>query len=291
MKIPFLTIAALSLIALQPAQASIFQITPDLQACTADAECTAVSDSCTKACATVPVNTGSVEKLEGLRLQTCGDAVKTLPTCATYPPLEPRCVNNRCTVGFAFDNNADDHDYGRKAGGHSGKGAAADHYATPTEERAYKDGSGFLELPAGYQAGATAPKAAPRSIPSEALAPPETLTQEDTSAPEPAPQMEPAPMAAEPMAEPQPAEAPAPAATDESAVSPPVPGPARRRMVPSETVEMELPQDTPQDLPQDLSAEEEPAEEVNVEDPPMSSAAPMELPAPTAPVEDESQGL
>jgi hypothetical protein len=133
------------------AGASIYDITPDMQICSENADCTAISDSCTKACETLPVNSSSAERLKSSRVQTCGADVEKLPACEMHPPLEPRCVNNRCTVGFAFDNNADDSDYGRKAGSYSGAkpgGKTASSGVKP----GYDDGPRVLQLPEGYKA-------------------------------------------------------------------------------------------------------------------------------------------
>ncbi|HRQ60817.1 MAG TPA: hypothetical protein PLO23_04805, partial [Alphaproteobacteria bacterium] len=139
-----LALSALFVFAAPAAHAGLFEITADMQACTTTADCTVVPDSCTKACATVPVNTASADELAARRLQSCGESVNNLPTCATYPPMESRCVNNRCTVAFAFDHTSDDNDYGRKAG--SGKSAKKSSKksaaAAPKANGEYKDGSG-----------------------------------------------------------------------------------------------------------------------------------------------------
>lgn len=133
--------------------ATIFEISPDMQACSGNEDCVAVSDSCTKSCETTPVNTASVEKLSTLRDQSCGEQVKDLPKCKMYPPLEPRCVNNRCTVGYAFDHASDSKDYGATAGGYGGSGSA-----TGKKSTGFTDGPGYLELPAGYAAQPAKPE-------------------------------------------------------------------------------------------------------------------------------------
>lgn len=91
--------------------ADIFTPTADMQTCTSDADCTTISNSCENSCGTVPVNTEHEAKLVDMRIQACGTAVQNLPKCNMHPPLMPRCVNNRCTAGYAFDHNAGAKDY------------------------------------------------------------------------------------------------------------------------------------------------------------------------------------
>lgn len=164
------------------AKASLYDITPDMQTCASDTDCTAIPDSCTKACETLPVNAASAERLKASRVHTCSaEAVEKLPACEIHPPLEPRCVNNRCTVGFAFDNNADDKDYGRRSGGSPSKKAAS---AGPAS--GYDDGPGVLQLPEGYKpvpAENMAPAAAaPQAAPLVEIPPMQTQAQAPTAA-------------------------------------------------------------------------------------------------------------
>lgn len=262
---PILTLSALCLFAALPAQAGLFEITPDMQACTNTADCTVVPDSCTKACATVPVNTASAEKLAAQRLQSCGESVNTLPTCATYPPMEGRCVNNRCTIGFAFDNNSDDMDYqkGKASGKSSRKKSAA---ASAHADGAYKDGSGFLELPAGYDGpGVDEAKPAAMAAPEPAPSPVEEPSVPEI-AEEPAPAVDMAPAddvtaPADPMPvidpAPKPEASAAPPAEAETAPAQDAASPAQ--LAPSENfeeveIEDDEPQMAPEGQPQSLPA-------------------------------------
>ncbi|MCD8497839.1 MAG: hypothetical protein LRZ85_07025 [Alphaproteobacteria bacterium] len=161
--------------------AAVIEITPDMQICSENADCTAISSSCAKACNDTPVNVSSVDKLSGQRLQTCGEAVNSLPACEMHPPLEPRCVNNRCTVGFAFDHTADDKDYGKKAGGHKSSAAPQ---TTPAHNDTYNDGPGYLQLPEGYEQQPSTQPDAQDAVPDTdvpATAAPEEINEQSTA--------------------------------------------------------------------------------------------------------------
>lgn len=101
---PFL----LALMLCVPANAQEFA---GLQSCNANQDCVLVSQSCDKACATVPVH----KQYEALhlqnRVQKCGAGVENLPVCNMNPPLQAACINNRCTIGYAYQHNSHDGDY------------------------------------------------------------------------------------------------------------------------------------------------------------------------------------
>lgn len=83
------------------------------QSCQSDADCTFVSLTCGNPCASVPISMAGKEALEPRIRQECGG---TLPeesniTCTMHPPLQAACVNQRCTVGYAFEKHGGLNDY------------------------------------------------------------------------------------------------------------------------------------------------------------------------------------
>lgn len=83
------------------------------QTCTSNAECTLVSTTCGNACASVPINQTAKKALEPTLRQQCGGTLpeETDVVCHMNPPLQPACINNRCTIGYAFENNGGPGDY------------------------------------------------------------------------------------------------------------------------------------------------------------------------------------
>ncbi len=83
------------------------------QQCTSSADCTFVSLTCGDGCASVPINTSGKSALEPSLRQQCGGKLpeESGVVCHMNPPLKPACVNNRCTIGYAFENHAGSGDY------------------------------------------------------------------------------------------------------------------------------------------------------------------------------------
>lgn len=83
------------------------------QQCSTNADCTLVSLTCGNGCASVPINTASKAALEPDLRQQCGGQLpeESDVICHMNPPLQPACMNNRCTIGYAFENNASSGDY------------------------------------------------------------------------------------------------------------------------------------------------------------------------------------
>lgn len=83
------------------------------QQCATTADCTFVSLTCDNACASVPINTAGKTALEPTLRGQCGGKLpeESETVCHMNPPLQPACVNSRCTVGYAFENNASSGDY------------------------------------------------------------------------------------------------------------------------------------------------------------------------------------
>lgn len=108
-----LLIITLSALPAVPAVASTDIMVPAaMQRCMSNEECTMVSNACASTCATLPVNKGNIAAIDALKSQRCGSV--TPPenqVCNTNPPMESTCINNRCTVGYAFKHHADPQDY------------------------------------------------------------------------------------------------------------------------------------------------------------------------------------
>lgn len=107
-----LLIFSLALAPAFPAMATDIMIPATMQRCAADADCTMVSNSCEDSCADLPVNKANVSSIDSLRTQRCGAAKPAEGVaCNTNPPLESSCINNRCTIGYAYKNHGDAQDY------------------------------------------------------------------------------------------------------------------------------------------------------------------------------------
>lgn len=107
--LPLLALAALYAV---PAMADPV-MSAQQQQCSSNTDCTFVSLTCGNGCASVPINTAGKTALEPSLRQQCGGALpeESETVCHMNPPLQPVCMNNRCTVGYAFDNNASSGDY------------------------------------------------------------------------------------------------------------------------------------------------------------------------------------
>lgn len=108
-----LLIIALSILPAGTALASTDILVPaTLQSCTSNEQCTMVSNTCTSTCATLPVNKDNLAAVDTLKSQRCGSL--TPPenqVCHTNPPMGASCINNRCTVDYAFKHHSDPQDY------------------------------------------------------------------------------------------------------------------------------------------------------------------------------------
>lgn len=101
--------ATLTLLPL-PAMANV-SVTAAMQKCTSNSECTLVSNNCAKACATVPVNQAYVSTVKSQLTSLCPAPLSALPACTIHPPLQAACINQRCTLGSAYQSNGDARDY------------------------------------------------------------------------------------------------------------------------------------------------------------------------------------
>lgn len=113
MRLSFFVITAIMLIAYSAPSKADAIMSAAQQQCTTTADCTFVSLTCGNACASVPINTAGKTALEPTLRNQCGGKLpeESETVCHMNPPLQPACVNSRCTVGYAFENNASSGDY------------------------------------------------------------------------------------------------------------------------------------------------------------------------------------
>ena len=87
---------------------------PEMQQCTTDADCVLVDARCGVACSFLPVNKQSQEQFETRKTQMCGEQKDAMTQCRTVPPLNATCINQRCTIAVAYQENAEPADYSNK---------------------------------------------------------------------------------------------------------------------------------------------------------------------------------
>ncbi len=215
------------------AQAADLMVAAAMQRCTTNEECQLVTNSCADSCAFVPVNKTSLELLAQQYAQRCGKAMDSNPPCNMTPPIAAACINQRCTIDYAFANNSSAKDY--QAG------------AYPTAEKATPDQvKGDYSKVDDKKGGFSAYNLPQNEIKEKTLGnittkvyvPPSAPVSGDqyvpvNGAPQPQPAPAPAPAAPAPMAAPvmetPPTPAPAPAVMPEPAMVPPpaaMPAPA-----------------------------------------------------------------
>lgn len=96
---------------LSQAMASDLIVASAMQRCTTNEECTLVTNSCADNCGFVPVNKLNLQSLQGTYQQRCGKPMEANPSCNMNPPISAACINSRCTIDYAYQNNADAKDY------------------------------------------------------------------------------------------------------------------------------------------------------------------------------------
>lgn len=97
-----------------PVSANDLMVASAMQRCTSNEECALVTNSCSDNCGFVPVNKLNLATLQQTYQQRCGKAMEANPQCNINPPISAACINSRCTIDYAYKNNADAKDY--KAG-------------------------------------------------------------------------------------------------------------------------------------------------------------------------------
>lgn len=94
-----------------PANAGELMVAATMQRCTTNEECMLVTNSCKDNCGFVPVNKSNMLVLQNQYQTRCGKPMEANPTCNMNPPISAACVNARCTIGYAYQNNASAGDY------------------------------------------------------------------------------------------------------------------------------------------------------------------------------------
>jgi hypothetical protein len=94
-----------------PAAASELMVAATMQRCTTNEDCTLVTNSCKDNCGFVPVNKINMPVLQNQYQTRCGKPMEANPSCNMNPPISAACVNARCTIGYAYQNNASAADY------------------------------------------------------------------------------------------------------------------------------------------------------------------------------------
>ncbi len=93
------------------AHASDLMVASAMQRCTTNEECALVTNSCADNCGFVPVNKMNLATLQQTYQQRCGKPMEANPQCNLNPPIAAACINSRCTIDYAYANNAGPKDY------------------------------------------------------------------------------------------------------------------------------------------------------------------------------------
>lgn len=93
------------------AHAKDFAVAGTMQRCNTNEDCALVSNSCSDNCAYVPVSRANIPAVDTLYQNRCGKPMSANPACTMNPPLGAACINNRCTIDYAYANHAGPKDY------------------------------------------------------------------------------------------------------------------------------------------------------------------------------------
>lgn len=110
-KIVFSVLAAVSAASAMPAYATDIMVASTMQRCATNEECALVTNSCQDNCGYVPVNRANLPALETLYQSRCNKPMSANPICNMNPPISAACINARCTIDYAYANNAGAKDY------------------------------------------------------------------------------------------------------------------------------------------------------------------------------------
>ena len=105
-----------------PAAAADMMISA-MQSCTTNEDCQLISNSCADNCAYVPVSKSNLPAIGQQYQARCGKPMDANPTCVMNPSLNAACINSRCTIDYAYANNAGAKDY-QSGGAAMGSGSA-----------------------------------------------------------------------------------------------------------------------------------------------------------------------
>lgn len=110
-KFTFTILAVFAVVLAAPAFAAEVMVASTMQRCTTNEECKLVTNSCSDNCGFVPVNTSNLPAIEALYQTRCGKPMSANPQCNMNPPISAACINARCTIDYAYANNAGAKDY------------------------------------------------------------------------------------------------------------------------------------------------------------------------------------
>lgn len=110
-KINFYLFALLLTVCALPALAADLMVASTMQRCNGADDCQLVTNSCADNCGFVPVNKANMGVLEQLYQTRCGKPMEANPSCNMNPPISAACINNRCTIDYAYAHNAGPQDY------------------------------------------------------------------------------------------------------------------------------------------------------------------------------------
>lgn len=232
-KFTFAILAAFTAVFAAPAFAADVMVASTMQRCTTNEECKLVTNSCADNCGFVPVNTANLPAVEALYQTRCGKAMSANPQCNMNPPISAACINSRCTIDYAYANNAGAKDY--QSGAYPVPEAAVPSKVPAADYSNVNDRDGHFtayNLPQGEVRQETVgqivtkvyvPPSAPVSggnyVPVTGMVPSAPATPQ--TAPVPAPNAIPAPVSAAPSAAPS-AIPPAAVPTAKTHATPPV---------------------------------------------------------------------
>lgn len=111
MRIIPIIIACLYLAGAVPARADVdIRVPQQMQACATNADCRLAQTSCRNPCVVAPANVRAIASLIERYSRMCGDRVDA--ECSYHPPMQAACINNRCTIDYAWQHHGEPADYG-----------------------------------------------------------------------------------------------------------------------------------------------------------------------------------
>lgn len=88
-------------------------LTPAMQSCSSDADCTIADGQCGSACSFLPVNAKYTDALKQQKASVCGANPTNEAACVTHPVLTSACINSRCTIGSVYQEHGSAGDYSK----------------------------------------------------------------------------------------------------------------------------------------------------------------------------------
>lgn len=94
-KICILTVCSFLIIITTPLYAASL-VSPEMQTCDRDEECTLVRENCNTACPSIPVNLEHLVEVREKILKDCPAPYAVLPRCTVKPSPTGSCIDHRC---------------------------------------------------------------------------------------------------------------------------------------------------------------------------------------------------